>query len=118
MLDQRYLPMSSARRFRAQNAETLAMIQATIAQIDQTAIRLAQVTLPLIILGGSNVQTVTWTKPMPSATYETYVSYESILGSGTVAVSAKTVNGCTVTTTASALIAAGARVLVIAWAVT
>lgn len=80
-----------------------------------TQVRVGSLTLPLILLGGTNTQTLTWSTPMPSATYDVYIGIESILGSGTAIVTAKTAQSVTIKTTANALITAGARILVTAW---
>lgn len=117
--------MDDLRRFYAEldrryaSKSQLKVVQGTTQTLANTmapqAIRIVSITLPLLIIGASNVTNVVWGKPMPSAVYETYISREAILGSGNPVVSNQTAAGLTVTTTATALIAAGARLLLIAW---
>lgn len=78
-------------------------------------VRIVSITLPLLIVGAQNVTNVVWGRAMPSAQYETYVAREAILGSGNCVISNQTATGLTVTTTATALISAGARLLVLAY---
>lgn len=107
-LDRRYL--------RAQNVARMAeSTQTLVGQVGTTAIRIKDVTLPLIVLGGNFPVTVTWQVAMPVTTYNVYISYESILGSATIGTVVTSKTGVTFTVTASVLLAAGARLLVIAW---
>ena len=107
-LDRRYLRNGVIRALRDRMAK---LEEADTA----AAVRIARVDLPLLVLGGTNVQSVVWARPMPSENYQTYVALEGILGKGSASVSAQTAAGLTITTTASALISVGSQLLVIAW---
>lgn len=110
-LDRRYIRDTAAVRAMIDAQMTPALAAAT----ERTAMRVGRLTLPTLLLGATNTQTLTWSQPMPSAAYQVYVGREQILGSGTVEVTGQTINGVTVKTTASALITVGAQLLVIAW---
>lgn len=87
-----------------------------IAEINASQHRIGRLTLPLLLLGGTNTQTLTWTKQLPSASYNVSVQQDaSIIGSVTVAVTAQDAGSVTIKTTATIAISAGAQLLVIAW---
>lgn len=77
--------------------------------------------LPLIALGANYDQAITWSTPMPSATYKVEaIPGPGLVGNGTATVVAgtQTAAGVTVRITAAVLITAGATVDVTAYAVT
>ena len=78
--------------------------------------RIGRITLPVLILAGTNTQTITWLKPTPSADYEVQIQPDqSIIGSATYTILSKTAAAVQIRTTATLAISAGAQVLVIAW---
>ncbi len=83
-------------------------------QAAQRTCRLATArTTVLLAVGGAVDLAVTWSAPMPSASYTVEaVAGPGILGNATLAVKSKTAAGCVVTVTASLAVAVGGIVLV------
>lgn len=109
--DRRYLRRSDKQMTAVQNS-----VNALLSESAGQTHRVGRLTLPAILLAGTNTQTLTWTKPMPSASYEVAIQQDAaIIGSVTTQILSQTAAAVQIRTTATLAISAGAQLLVIAW---
>ncbi len=110
-LDRRY-----SKKFDAALERLTTQVLDMVAEFGNATHRIGRLTLPAIILGGTNTQTLTWSKPMPTASYEVAVQQgATIIGTVTTAVTVKTAAAVTVQTTAGLAVPLGAELLIVAW---
>lgn len=79
---------------------------------DRPTCRLQQGTVNAILLGGYQDVTITWVKPMPTATYEVeLIGMVGLIGRGTMTVQSQTAAGIVVRVTAGLAVALGSQFL-------